>query len=249
MTNVSAMMLPFLAGVAVSAESNVGCVRVVNEDCFAVSPEARLLVVADGVGGHGLGDRASRLAVDSLLEHLVHHDGEENYAPEDAVRAANDRVFAENRQRDIPQGRGMGTTIAGLWFPPRRPNTVMVFSVGDSRVYRLRGGGIERLTRDHSLYQEWMDKGGNGLPPARNIITRCVGTLPETTADISVMNASPGETFILCSDGLTTSMEDNDILEIASSSSDVCSMCSRLVGAAIERGGRDNVTVIVATFV
>ncbi|MBF0561535.1 MAG: serine/threonine-protein phosphatase [Alphaproteobacteria bacterium] len=249
MTQTTSSSLSFLSGIAVSGASDVGRVRAVNEDSFTISSEARLLMVADGVGGHGQGDRASRLAVSAVVDNLLAYEFENRHAVKNAVGVANALIFAENQQRGVQVGRGMGTTVAGLWFPPGRRDTVTVFSVGDSRVYRLRGGRIERLTQDHSLYQDWLDNGSSGKAPARNVITRCVGSMPDVDVDVLVVDTKSDEKFVLCSDGLTTMIEDTEILNIVSGSSDVEMNCSRLVAAARERGGRDNVTVIVASFV
>ncbi|MFN3075836.1 MAG: PP2C family protein-serine/threonine phosphatase [Alphaproteobacteria bacterium] len=246
-------LLPFIPGVLVSGRSDVGKVRKVNEDSFAVSATAGLLVVADGIGGHGQGDRASSLAVHTMTDSLRVDPSrdpgvEAVHVLEDAVRAANECIYAENQRHGITQGSGMGTTLSGLWISPeyRSKGLALIFSVGDSRVYRLRRNTLEQLTRDHSLYQEWLDSDRIRKAPPRNVITRSVGIFPEVKPDMMLIDILKNDVFVICSDGLTSMVDDDEILGALSADTSVCRKSASLVATAIDRGGRDNVTVIVA---
>lgn len=250
-------------------QTDVGRVRSRNEDSFHLDPVRGLAVICDGMGGHAGGDIASRTAVDVVAAviasqgHACGHGGrtlspaEEERAAADAastvrsaVVAANRRINALNRQRGFAEGRGMGTTLVGLW---RVPGTgrVVVFHAGDSRLYRLRHGELRLLTRDHSLYQVWLDNGRRGQAPQRNIIVRALGTGEQVEPDIAVHDLQPDDLYLLCSDGLTGIVPEGLIQRILtqqppSAAEDVC---TRLIDLANGAGGPDNITLILARFV
>lgn len=251
-----------------AGQTDVGRVRSRNEDSFHLNTVRGLAVVCDGMGGHAGGDIASRTAVEAVTAIIATHDrAEANRKPQTvaeeeraaagaaslartAVVAANRRIHALNRQRGFAEGRGMGTTLVGLWRVPESGH-VVVFHAGDSRLYRLRDGELRLLTRDHSLYQLWLDNGRRGPPPHRNIIVRALGTGDQLEPDIAIHDLAPDDLYLLCSDGLTGIVPEGVIQRILTqqpppSAEDAC---ARLIDIANSAGGPDNITVILARFV
>jgi protein phosphatase len=142
----------------------------------------------------------------------------------------------------------MGTTLVGLWLPGLKDLAVL-FHIGDSRLYRLRDGQFSPLTRDHSLYQAWLDNGGVGEPPNRNVILRALGIWPDPEAEVQMVQTRPGDLYLLCTDGLNGMIDDDEIATILTSrlpASDLDDLCRQLIQRANERGGRDNITVVLA---
>lgn len=162
-----------------------------------------------------------------------------------AVQLANRRLITLNQERGFPEGRGMGTTVVGLW-QVEKTDKVVIFHAGDSRLYRLRNRELRQLTRDHSLYQAWLDNGGQGQPPHRNIIVRALGTLRDVEPEVSLQTVCPGDLFLLCSDGLSSMVPDEHIAPVLNAAEDLPSLAKRLVDLANARGGHDNVTVVLA---
>ncbi|KAA0684747.1 PP2C family protein-serine/threonine phosphatase [Azospirillum brasilense] len=250
-----------------AGQTDVGRVRSRNEDAFHLDPARGLAVICDGMGGHAGGDIASRTAVEVVAAVIAAQDradegrtpsqAEEEKAAADAastvrsaVVAANRRINALNRQRGYAEGRGMGTTLVGLW---RVPGTgrVIVFHAGDSRLYRLRDGELRLLTRDHSLYQVWLDNGRRGQAPHRNIIVRALGTGERVEPDIAVHDLQPDDLYLLCSDGLTGIVPEGVIQRILTQQPPLAGedACARLIALANGAGGPDNITLILARFV
>jgi len=273
--------------------SDTGRIRTLNEDSFGIDPELGMAVLADGMGGHGNGDLASRTAVEAVLEFAREcardNDFSLSVGPEDedesdddtldddtkddatemdgatsaasngatrptlhpvavirgAVRRANQRILTLNHQRGKAPGRGMGTTLVGLWLPPGERQAI-VFHVGDSRLYRLRGGEFRQLTRDHSMYQAWLEAGARGPAPARNVILRAVGMGPDLNPDVALYDVTEGDAFLLCSDGLSGMVDDAVVAEIMTGGTPATELPAALIKRANENGGRDNVTVILA---
>jgi protein phosphatase len=162
-----------------------------------------------------------------------------------AVIRANRHLIALNQQRGFPEGRGMGTTVVGLWLTPDA-DRVVIFHAGDSRLYRLRDGELRQLTRDHSLYQAWLDNGAHGQPPHRNIIVRALGTSTEVEPEVSLQQVVEGDLFLICSDGLSSMVSDEDIVAYLREVTDLEAAAKGLVDLANARGGHDNVTVVLA---
>ncbi len=256
--------------------TDVGRTRARNEDHLHVDPAGRFAIVCDGMGGHAGGDVASRKAVDIIAGLLADFtpavslpssaqpgdDTERTLSdPEgdqpvvqnalsvarSAVQLANARIHAVNRQRGFAEGRGMGTTVVGYWLLPGG-NRVAVFHAGDSRLYRLRDGELRVLTRDHSLYQVWLDAGGRGTAPQRNIIVRALGTGEEVEPDVALHALLPDDVLLLCSDGLNGMLPDTAIARILEQHPVPERACVGLVEAANLAGGQDNITVVVARF-
>ncbi|RJF77294.1 serine/threonine-protein phosphatase [Azospirillum cavernae] len=257
-----------------AGQTDVGRVRARNEDSFCIGTTGEFAVVCDGMGGHAGGDIASRTAVevisgfledfappttpttsatndsDKTLANPVDHDPTVRNAlsvARSAVLLANQQIHALNKQRGFAEGRGMGTTAVGLWRLPGSPQMV-VFHAGDSRLYRLRDGELRALTRDHSLYQMWLDNGGRGVAPQRNIILRALGTGEEVEPELAVHSLLPDDALLLCSDGLNGMLPDAAIARILGQETVPERACAALVEAANAAGGQDNITVVVARF-
>jgi protein phosphatase len=240
--------------------THVGRQRQHNEDAFLVESDARLFLVADGMGGHAAGEIASRIAVDSISEFILHtkeDDGTWPHAYDEhftrttnrlmaAVRLANTRVL-EAMKKDA-RLRGMGTTVVACMADDEK---VSVAHVGDSRAYLIREGQLSRITNDHSWVFEQVQAGmlteaEAEKHPLRNVITRALGGALQVTPDASEIHAQPGDVFLLCSDGLTGMVPENEILRVVTAnSSDLPKACQQLIDAANERGGLDNVTAVL----
>ena len=227
----------------VAGVTDTGRKRRRNEDAFVVEPP--LFAVADGMGGAQAGEVASRLAAAAFREY---HDADE-LAGEERVKAiiqeANRRIY-ERAQIDT-NASGMGTTVTAAIVEGGR---VAIGHVGDSRAYRIHAGALEQLTDDHSLVADLM-RSGRLTPeeadthPQRSVITRALGTDAEVDVDTFTVAAEPGDVFLLCSDGLTTMVGNDEILRLVAESSGLESAAKALVKAANRHGGEDNVTVVL----
>jgi protein phosphatase len=235
-----------MLSVAAGGATHVGQVRAVNEDSLLAV--ANLFAVADGMGGHAAGDVASKLAIQrlsSLAEHL-------ELSPEDIVAALADANQAILDSAAAHQERfGMGTTISGLAVVRvAGSDHWIVFNIGDSRVYRYAEGLLSQVTVDHSEVEELVAAGEMSHDearqhPRRNVVTRSLGTDPAPIPDVWVFPPTPGERFLICSDGLTVELTAADIAAVLSSEVDPEQAALTLVTKAVEAGGRDNVTVVI----
>jgi serine/threonine protein phosphatase PrpC len=235
--------------VDVSARSDVGAVRHVNEDSMIAADP--VFAVADGMGGHARGDAASTTAVETLARVLPAG----SLPTPDEVIAAIDEANAAVRALSGVDESGIavaGTTLTGV-VRVRRPETGeeqwMVVNVGDSRVYRWDSSTLEQLSIDHSAVQELVDAGlitteQAAVHPERNVITRALGAEDFVDTDALFLPMEGRQTFLICSDGLTKELGDAEIARVLADSKGV-SLADALVDAAIEAGGRDNVTVVV----
>jgi protein phosphatase len=222
--------------------TDTGRQRSANEDSFFV--RAPIFVVADGMGGAQAGEVASKAAAEAFDRDLP------EAAPEQVLRetieAAN-RTIHEHARAD-PALTGMGTTItAAIVNAPAEE--VAIGHVGDSRAYRLRGAKLERLTRDHSLVEEMRRKGQLTDAqaedhPQRSIITRALGPEPEVDVDVQTVPAAPGDVFLICSDGLTTMLDDERIRRLLVGATSMTTAMRALVDEANRAGGRDNITAL-----
>ena len=223
--------------------TDVGMQRQANEDNFiARSP---LFVVADGMGGAQAGEVASQTAVEVFKHGLP--DGVPEATLQQMIGVAN-RNIHDQAHADSSLS-GMGTTITAAFVNSEREE-VVVGHVGDSRAYRLRNGILQRLTRDHSLVEEMRRRGQITEEqaedhPQRSIITRALGPEPEVEVDIQAVPAEPGDIFLLCSDGLTTMLNDERIRELMSGATSLEAAVKTLVDEANRAGGRDNITVSI----
>ncbi len=224
--------------------SDIGRMRKSNQDaCLILPQQAPVYAVADGMGGHQGGDIASAMAVQGLRVCL------ENQLPsEAAIRLCVEQISRDIylRQQQEERLSGMGTTLTLLWEDVDR---VYLGHVGDSRAYLLRGGALTQVTRDHSLVSELLSAGiidqqaAQGYP-YRNVITRAVGTDEQVVCDTHVLDKLAGDRWLICTDGLSESVEDKTMLS-ALSGPDLDGIADRLVRQALEQGGRDNITLIL----
>jgi protein phosphatase len=232
-------------GVTVGACTDVGAVRSLNEDRYYVG--TFIWLVADGMGGHAAGEVASEIVV-SLLRNLD-YDHLEQSAITDAVMDTNAAVLTYGREH--PEARGLGSTVTGLArVDIGGAEHWAVFNVGDSRVYRDYRGVLSRATLDHSEVEELILQGVITAEEARwhssrSVVTRSIGTEPAPQVDLWVLPQTPGERFVICSDGLTAELTDEDIQEILARHSDSEQAARALVDAAWEAGGSDNISVLV----
>ncbi|TNF26443.1 MAG: serine/threonine-protein phosphatase [Deltaproteobacteria bacterium] len=251
----------------VHAASEVGCVREHNEDDCLVLEDEKLFVVADGMGGHACGEVASRISIESVdafyadaqlarkLEEAYHELRKEGRVTDlssfhefrlrSAIEYGNLQIFQE-ASRD-PQLEDMGTTIVGLCFVGSR---VYVAHVGDSRAYRYRRGRLFQLTEDHSLANEYIRMRvlrPEDLPqfPYKNVIVRALGLQEEVLVDTYYRTSRPGDRYLLCSDGLTDLVPDDEIFEVLAAWPGARNAADELVRRALEYGGIDNVTVLI----
>jgi protein phosphatase len=222
--------------------TDTGRQRNANEDSFFV--RSPIFVVADGMGGAQAGEVASKAAAEAFDRDLP--DAPPERVLQETIEAAN-REIHELARAD-PSRAGMGTTITAA-IVNAESEEVCIGHVGDSRAYRLRGGKLERLTRDHSLVEEMRRKGQITDAqaedhPQRSIITRALGPEPSVEVDVRTVPAAPGDIFLLCSDGLTTMVDEERIKSALAGSASVREAVRALVDAANRAGGRDNITAL-----
>jgi PPM family protein phosphatase len=232
---------------AAAAVTDRGRKRASNEDAFGYSIEHGVYVVCDGMGGAAAGEIASSLAIDEVMRLLTQRTGSNPVLSdaENAVVAANQTIFT--RAERSQKLSGMGTTLVALLVEERR---AWMLNVGDSRGYRLRNSRLEQITIDHSLVEEQIRMGQMSRPealrsPLRNVITRALGTQSSVTPEIFELQAEPGDLFLLCSDGLTRELSDALIESLLLAGAPLEEMCARLVAAANQAGGHDNITCLL----
>jgi protein phosphatase len=247
--------------IEVAGETNVGMKRTHNEDNFSILEESGLYIVADGMGGHASGEVASKMAVDAVRDFFAatasdpertwpykmdRSKGYEENRLITSIKLANLRIY-ESAQRDARQ-RGMGTTIVSLFAVE---DQVYVAHVGDSRVYRIRDGQIEQLTEDHSLLNDYI-KMKRLTPeeianfPHKNVIVRALGMKDTVKVDTRQEQPRPHDTYVLCSDGLSGPVSDEELLKTVESAPNLKAAVSALIQKANDNGGPDNITVVLA---
>ncbi|MEO7110706.1 MAG: Stp1/IreP family PP2C-type Ser/Thr phosphatase [Polyangiaceae bacterium] len=235
-----------------------------NEDNFSILEENGLYIVADGMGGHASGEVASQMAVDALKEFFAATEqdpertwpykmdrskGYEENRLITGIKLANLRIY-ESAQRDAKQ-RGMGTTLVSLFAVE---DGVYVAHVGDSRTYRVRDKKLEMLTDDHSLLNDYI-KMKRLTPeeianfPHKNVIVRALGMKDTVKVDTRFETPREGDTYLLCTDGLSGPVSDEEILEITLAAPDIKTAGARLIERANQNGGPDNITVVLARWV
>jgi len=222
--------------------TDTGRQRSENEDSFYVRPP--IFVVADGMGGAQAGEVASKAAADAFDRDLP--DAPPERVLRETIEAANREIH--ELARSDPSRAGMGTTITAA-IVNAESEEVGIGHVGDSRAYRLRGGKLEQLTRDHSLVEEMRRKGqitdAQAVDhPQRSIITRALGPEPRVEVDVHTVPAAPGDVFMLCSDGLTTMVDEERIAAALGGARSMKEAVRSLVDAANKAGGRDNITAL-----
>ncbi|HKN22676.1 MAG TPA: Stp1/IreP family PP2C-type Ser/Thr phosphatase [Terracidiphilus sp.] len=240
-------MATAVAHYAAAAVTDRGRKRESNEDAFGFSVEHGVYVVCDGMGGAAAGEIASSLAVDEMMRLLTGREGTHPLLDdaEKAVASANAAIFT--RAQNTQNLNGMGTTLVTLLAQAQRG---WLLNVGDSRGYRMRNSHLEQITLDHSLVEEQvrmgrMDPVEAQRSPFKNVITRALGTQSSVTPDIFELENEPGDVFMLCSDGLTRELADSTIEWILKLDLPLQDLCARLVEAANDSGGHDNITCLL----
>jgi protein phosphatase len=246
------------------ARSDVGRKRKGNEDSLFLNPDQRLFVVADGMGGHAAGEVASRVAVDAINEFVTLTGGNEEitwpFGLDDSISYEGNRLKTAIRQanrkvleavRESAEYEGMATTVAAVLVDGDVANLA---HVGDSRIYLWSDGRILLLTSDHSWVNEQIQSGVISPEqarshPLRNVVTRALGGRADLVVDVQSRQMAAGDVLLLCSDGLTTMIADDDIARIlAEAEGDIARAANDLVAEANERGGEDNITVVLLKF-
>jgi serine/threonine protein phosphatase PrpC len=228
--------------------SDAGRVRHNNEDRAAAAPEINLFVLCDGMGGLEAGERASQLGVETVLKQCRQSAGKSAPSAESltsAIELANEKIFIASQ--DLGSKAAMGSTIVAVQFHNER---AVIAHVGDSRIYRLRHDDFCQLTDDHSFVAEQVRRGLLTVEQAsssqlHNVLVRALGVEPQVKVDSTEELLLDGDTFLLCSDGLTRELTDEQIAGILAESQTANDAAARLVRLANDAGGEDNVTVVV----
>ncbi|OUQ21904.1 serine/threonine protein phosphatase [Lachnoclostridium sp. An14] len=234
------------------AVTDIGMVRSMNQDFVFASPERigpleDLFLVADGMGGHRAGDYASRFLIEYIVKSVKTSDGKAPVAVlERAIRLGNRELYRDAVEKE--ELSGMGTTLVAA---STEGTTLYVANIGDSRLYLVRRGKAYQVTKDHSYVEEMvaagkMVRGSREYLSQKNIITRAAGMTERVEADFFEVELEEGDTILLCSDGLTNMVDNDAIAKIVSGGGSLEEKGRRLVDAANENGGRDNITVILA---
>ncbi len=239
--------------------SDTGRVRTENEDFLWIDKAGHFMLLCDGMGGHERGAEASRTAVSVIQEYLgpevINEElreitGVDGVPSEiaclfslvdEAVDKAATVLYERNRRLNLD--RYMGTTVVGLVLVENQ--YVLWFHVGDSRLYRFRDAVLSCLTVDHSAYEEWVHNGRVGQEPGKNVITRAIGPNVGAVADIGWGKWRKDDVYMLCSDGLTDMLPDDEIAEMITAGKNLDDTALRLVDAANEAGGKDNISVVL----
>jgi serine/threonine protein phosphatase PrpC len=240
--------------------TDIGRVRTNNEDCFQIVAPLQLFVLADGMGGEAHGEIASAMAVDAVVKHCLDVDAnpaarvigstQSNWSPwtkrlSTAVHLANRSIFRSAEEH--PEQRGMGATLTAAWINGAK---LSIAHVGDSRAYLLRGGSLLQLTRDHSLVAEQVRRGILTTAEAeessmQSVLLRALGAQAEIEVDAEEHTLFPRDVLVLCSDGLTRMVTEPEIAGTLQAETDPAKAAEKLIELANERGGADNITVVV----
>ena len=239
--------------------SDPGKARSENQDAIFLDESGTFMLLADGMGGHERGGEASTAALTIIRAYLTPEAirnelcdiTEGSGVPgeivciqslvDEAIRDANAKIYERNQKEQLQ--RFMGTTVVGLVF--LESGYVVWFHVGDSRIYRWRDSALKLLTSDHSARNEWERSGRQGDEPGKNVITRAIGPTIAVSADTLWDKPQGGDIYLLCSDGLTDMISENDIVGVMEKELRAEIIASRLVDAANGAGGKDNVSVVV----
>ncbi|MGN9160155.1 MULTISPECIES: Stp1/IreP family PP2C-type Ser/Thr phosphatase [unclassified Clostridium] len=228
-------------------ETDVGNKRTFNEDSVGYYEEEDfgIFVIADGMGGHNAGEVASKIAIDTIIEYVINHkkDRSEEEILNEAILSANRKIYRESLLNE--SCNGMGTTLVGAFV---RGNNLTMVNIGDSRGYILKDGQLVKVTKDHSLVQELLDNGTITNEeaknhPNKNVITRALGTNPVVTADYYSLDIRGVSKILLCSDGLTNEVSEEDIFRVLQGYNG--NQCMELINMSKKNGGRDNISIII----
>lgn len=236
-----------------AARSEIGLVRRMNQDCLAAIDPLGFWAVADGMGGHAGGEIAAQAAIATASAHIEQVAANGLGSPQDTLRdlmTAAHQAVRDRAQRD-PALKHMGTTLVALLLTPHPTAVAHIAHLGDSRAYLYRDTILTPLTRDHTMIERYLARGiltpaAARTHPDRHVLTKAIGISPAATPDIASHPLQPGDLLLLCSDGLTKMLEDQEIAALmARSGGDPVRACDALIEESLARGGEDNVTVIV----
>ncbi|MGB3492546.1 MAG: Stp1/IreP family PP2C-type Ser/Thr phosphatase [Elainellaceae cyanobacterium] len=227
-----------------------GLVRSANQDSYYIDPEGQFFIVADGMGGHAGGQEASRIATEVIRSYLVDRwetSDESSQLLQEAILKANKAILQD--QIAHPERGDMGTTVVIAIF---RDETPWCAHIGDSRLYRLRGAKLDQLTEDHTWVSRAMKVGDLSaaqarVHPWRHILSKCLGREDLNQVDVASFDYQPSDRLLLCSDGLTEELSDHLIASHLKTIRACDKAAESLVNAAKEKGGRDNITVVIVT--
>jgi len=231
--------------VTAALRTHIGKVRRQNEDAAWFDEARGVYAVADGMGGHLAGEVASQMAIDAIRSMAQENEIASISVLRDTVCNAHEAIA--RRAGENKNCSGMGTTLSVMW---RGGHYMYVAHVGDSRIYRLRGGKLERITQDHSLVEELLrariiTKEEARSHPRRNVITRALGTPGENAPDMLAADMQPGDLWLLCTDGLCGMVSDEEMMGALTQNASVDEIADKLLSMALSAGGRDNVTLIL----
>ena len=263
------------ANTIAAGATDLGLRRSHNEDAFLIDSKIGLIALADGVGGRDAGEVASFEAINALQKYLAESQDKGAIRSKDnnptlhqpviasglnstshlldqalaAVIHANDKVYTMNQDRGLPPDRSMGTTLIGLICAPDDPWSTVGFHVGDSRLYRLRDGQMEQLTRDDTLHQNWLDSGSVGKEPKKNILSQCVGPQSHVQPTIFAPAFLRDDLLLLCSDGLSDLVDEEELRDrmLETDRKQLDTTCQALIAAANDHGGKDNITAVLVS--
>lgn len=228
--------------------TDTGNLRKVNEDYvdYFECSSFKIYVVADGMGGHNAGEIASREAARGIIQYIKENYGKDSKESilENSLNKVNHDIFIQSLKDE--ELSGMGTTVTALFI---YDDVLQIANVGDSGCYAINGDSIKKITKDHSLVQELIDSGTiteseAETYPHRNVITRAIGTSNNVKVDIFNIDKD-FEYLLLCSDGLTNELKSNDIIDVFKSGTSLNDICKKLVMAAKDKGGKDNITALI----
>jgi serine/threonine protein phosphatase PrpC len=243
--------------------SDIGLIRDENQDAIFLDKSGNFALLADGMGGHDRGREASHTIIEILNEFFqpdkITNELRDITAVEGipaevnglfalidrGIRRSNTLIFQKNIGEGIE--KFMGATLVGIIFT--KDYCVTWFHVGDSRLYRFRDNTLTQLTEDHSAHREWIKRGCIGEEPTKNIVTRAIGPREGVLPEINWEKGQPGDIYLLCSDGLSDMVPDNEISRIISGSSTVNGMAVGLLNEALDAGGFDNISIMVCKLV
>lgn len=228
--------------------SDIGCARETNEDALSVLPEQQIFVLADGMGGHNAGEIASQMAcrlIPRFLQEKSTEAGDPRQILEDCIQQTHRAIYQESESNT--EYKGMGTTVEVAWLKGR---SLFWAHVGDSRIYLFRKDQLTQLTEDHSLVNDYLKKGimteeQARNTPMRNVILQAVGAADKIKVQTGCVDWESGDIFLLCSDGLSDIVEDEEIKMILSGASDPESCARNLIERAKNLGAPDNVSVVL----
>ncbi len=229
------------------ARSDVGQVRSNNEDSLIEEPVVGLFGVCDGLGGHAAGEVASSIAAKTLMEFAQNASDSPDGTLESGIQEANRRILSD--QAANPEHRGMGTTVTSLWLLPEDSGSGWIGHVGDSRMYLQRKDKLEQLTEDHSpvfrlFKQGVLTKDQMQQHPQKNLLDRSLGVFPQVKADVLPISLTSEDIFLICTDGLTDALSDQEIQSILTTCP-ISEAADQLTAMANEKGGPDNITMVL----